>query len=136
MHGIISGKDQTAISTAADSCHRQHATDASHAQRQHLAEPLWFALMCRALWPENAPKELQFILANSARPSLGRSDRTARAWATGESEPPVSVLLALLLSDHGWRVLEYLLGATVLGWWTRLTRALRIADQVDRLDLE
>lgn len=92
--------------------------------------------MCRALWPENAPKELQFILTNSARPALGRSDRTARAWATGESEPPASVLLALLLSDHGWRVLDYLLCGLVIVWWARVTRALRISDQVDKLNLE
>jgi hypothetical protein len=97
------------------------------ASRQLLAEPLWFAVMSRALWGTNAAKELQFVTA--------RSERTCRAWASGDSEPPASVLAALLLSGNADAVLKYILADASSEWWRGHERALRIARQVDAMDI-
>lgn len=67
MHGNISVTSGGAISAAATFSR----------QRQFSAEPLWFAVMCRHLWGTNATKELQFLTE--------RSERTCRAWASGDS---------------------------------------------------
>jgi len=101
----------------------------SHAQRQHSAEPLFFALLCRELWGANAAKELQF--------RLGRSERTCRAWAAGDSPPPINVLVALLHEDDcGAAVLVYIMRGSAAAWWRAHERALRIAAQIDQLNLD
>lgn len=96
--------------------------------RRTSAEPLWFALMCRHLWGTNAPKELQFI--------VGGSDRTCRAWASGDTIPQSDILVALILSNQGRAVLDYLMSEVPMLWWLALLRAERIAAQVDALDLK
>lgn len=83
--------------------------------------------MSRALWGTNAAKEIQFITQ--------RSERTCRAWASGDSEPPASVFVALLFSDHADAVLKYIFGDAASEWWREHERALRIARQVEKMDL-
>jgi hypothetical protein len=83
--------------------------------------------MSRALWGANAAKEIQFITT--------RSERTCRAWASGDSEPPASVLATLLLSGNADAVLKYILGDADSEWWREHERALRIARQVEKMDL-
>lgn len=48
-----------------------------------------FADVCRVLWPDEkiAPK----LAALS-----GRDERTAKRWLSGEFEPPISVVLAII----------------------------------------
>lgn len=102
-------------------------------QRQDSAEPLWFAIMCRELWGPNAPKELEFaLIRNRAR----RSDRTCRAWAAGDSPPPVNILL-MLQRDHecGERVMQYVMRGCDAEWWQRYVRAKAIADAIDAVRL-
>lgn len=113
-----------AISVAAVSCQ----------QRQHLAEPLWFAVMCRVLWGPNASKDLKFIL--DAYDGRDRSERTCRAWTSGDSEPPCSVLGILMVSDQGRAVLDYLQREMPSLWWLALMRAERVTAQVDAMKLE
>lgn len=93
-------------------------------QRQDSAEPLWFAVMCRALWGGNAPKELEYALKRIGHP---RSDRTCRAWAAGDSPPPVNILL-MLLRDHecGKRVQDYVMRDCDAPWWLNDKRAMRM----------
>lgn len=96
-------------------------------QRQDSAEPLWFALLCRSLWGANAPKELQFI--------NGRSDRTCRAWASGDSPPPVNILLMLLRDQSvGRRVFDYCMRDCDAAWLLELRRAERITADFDAID--
>lgn len=96
-------------------------------QRQESAEPLWFAVFCRSLWGANAPKELEF--------RTGRSDRACRAWASGDSPPPVNILLVLLRDpDTGRRVLDYCMRDSNAHWWRELQRARRIVVQFDAID--
>ena len=86
-----------------------------------------FAGLSRALWGTNAAKELQFLTT--------RDERTCRTWASGDSEPRASVLAALLLSGNADAVLKYILGDASSEWWCAHERALRIARQVDAMDI-
>lgn len=119
MHGTISTESNRSISTAATSRQRW----------QHLAEPLWFALMCRELWSTNGPKELQFVLGDRW------SERTYRGWTSGDNEPPASALAALIASDYGFRIVAWIVRDAFAGWWGNMQRALRIAADIDKLDL-
>jgi hypothetical protein len=102
-------------------------------QRQDSAEPLWFAVMCRELWGANAPKELEYVLRRIGHP---RSDRTCRAWAAGDSPPPVNILLMLQRdAECGKHVLAYVMRDCDAPWWLQHQRAERISAQVDSLDL-
>jgi len=108
----VSDKSRKTISALADDCREK-------AQRQQSAEPLWFALMCRRLWGQNAPKELEF--------RTGRSDRTCRAWASGDSPPPVNILLMLLRdSECGEGILNHVMDGCDAEWWREHQRALRM----------
>jgi hypothetical protein len=101
----------TVESIGVASARRFPATDCR--QRQESAEPLWFALLCRELWGANAPKELEYALKHNG---IERSDRTCRAWAAGDSPPPVNILLALLHDrDIGRRVEAYAMRDC--DWW-------------------
>jgi hypothetical protein len=123
MHGTLRGRIIAANAALATDCQRW----------QDSAEPLWFAQMCRELWGANAPKELEFALK---RNGLDRSDRTCRAWASGDSPPPVNILLVLLHdAEVGKRVLDYVMRDCDAPWWREHQRAERIAAQVDKLDL-
>ncbi len=123
MHGTLPIRIGEAISASATDCR----------QRQDSAEPLWFAVMCRELWGANAPKELEFALA---RMGHRRSDRTCRAWASGDSPPPVNILLMLQRDDEcGGHVLDYVMRGCGAAHWLKRERALRIAAQLDAIDL-
>lgn len=109
MHGTFPPGEIPASFASATDCR----------QRQDSAEPLWFALLCRDLWGANAPKELQF--------KTGRSDRTCRAWAAGDSPPPVNILLMLQRDpDIGERVQQYVMRDCAAPWWREQERDRRV----------
>lgn len=58
------------------------------AGRDKIVPPYKFPAVCRLLWPEKTAAHLAAI--------SGREDRTAKRWLTGEYEPPVSVVLAVM----------------------------------------
>lgn len=58
------------------------------ADRDKIVPPYKFPAVCRLLWPEKTAVHLAAI--------SGREDRTAKRWLTGEYEPPVSVVLAVM----------------------------------------
>lgn len=118
MFGNLSKVPQEAISAAAT----------FRPSRQLLAEPLWFALMCREIYGANAAKDIQFV--------LDKSERTCRAWASGESVPPSTVLWALIDSDRGDEILKWLMRNSARPWWAAIQRARKIVAQVDQLDLD
>lgn len=124
MHGNLSRAAQEAILAAAASCETNGRLMPT---RHDLAEPLWFAIMCRQLWGANAPKELQFLLE--------KSDRTCRAWAAGDAIPLATILAVLIVGPQGGRILEHLMRESPSPWWAEHERARRITAQVDQLDL-
>lgn len=69
----------------------------------------WFMRSARRVWPIGAAKALQFELENS--------DRTSRAWTSGEYEPPCHVLVQLLRGDHGSKFLDLAMDGASPVWW-------------------
>jgi hypothetical protein len=121
MYTTISERRDGAISASAAICQ----------PRQDSAEPLWFALLCRHLWGPNAPKDLEFALS---RNNHQRSDRTCRAWAAGDSPPPINIGVMLQRdADIGRRVLEYIMRDCEAQWWLDFNRDAEIGRKV--LDL-
>lgn len=118
MYTTISERRGGAISPSAAICR----------PRQDSAEPLWFAVMCRQLWGANASKDLEYALQ---RNDHIRSDRTCRAWAAGDSPPPVNILL-MLQRDHqcGKSVLDYVMAECSAPWWLDLNRHADIGRKV------
>lgn len=101
MHGNIQPPSQGAISGEEAFFHRW----------KNFSEPLWFAVMCRELWGPNAPKELRFIFGD------GWTERTYRAWASGDSIPPATIFVALLFGAGGHRFLAYVMRDGQPRWW-------------------
>lgn len=79
----------------------------------------WFMRSARYVWPVGAAKALQFELQNS--------DRTSRAWTSGEYEPPCHVLVQLLRGDHGGRFLDLAMDGASPAWWRQRQEDRRIA---------
>lgn len=100
----ISAPEQSTTITLAEDCQ----------PRQIIAEPLWFAVMCQRIFGPNAAKELHFL--------LGNSDRTCRAWASGDCIPLATPLALLLRTKHGDAVLTYIMRGVDVEWWADLQR--------------
>lgn len=105
---------------------REIAAGPCHERQEVAAKE--FCLMARALWELKAPAALHDHTKSS--------ERTCRAWASGHSEPPFRVGVALLLSDDGGRALEWIMRDHNPAWWQKIQRAIRIAEQIDKLNLE
>ena len=56
--------------------------------RDTLVPPPRFGAVCKLLWPSKTAAQLAAI--------SGRDERTAKRWLSGEYEPPVVVLLAVM----------------------------------------
>jgi len=56
--------------------------------RDKIVPPPKFASVCRLLWPHKTAAHLAAI--------AGRDERTAKRWLSGEFEPPVKVVLAVI----------------------------------------
>lgn len=119
--GSSAEDDGQAISAVAADCQR----------RQISAEPLWFALMSRELWGPNAPKDLEYWLRKA---ELDPSDRTCRAWASGDSIPVSTIMAILLHTPHGYRVLNWIMRDSTEPWWLELQRAIRRSAAIDQAD--
>ena len=77
--------------------------------RHDRAKDPWFADLVKNLWP---------IKGSAAVEQYTRCpDRTARAYASGDREPPASVLRDLLRGDEGFRVLTYVMHGSAVTWW-------------------
>lgn len=82
-------------------------------------EKVWFALLAKALWPVKA--------AIAIEQYAGCPDRTARAYTSGDREPPASVLRDLLRGDEGYRVLSQLMDGCPVAWWGVIQRERKLA---------
>jgi hypothetical protein len=58
------------------------------AGKDKIVPPYKFPAVCRVLWPDKTAANLAAI--------SGREERTAKRWLSGEFEPPVSVVLAVM----------------------------------------
>lgn len=56
--------------------------------RDTVVPPPKFGAVCKLLWPEKTAAHIASI--------AGRDERTAKRWLSGEYEPPVVVLLAVI----------------------------------------
>ena len=74
-----------------------------------------FGRMARALWPKKTPSSIEFY--------TGSPERTARQYASDESEPKASVLVRVLDSDQGWRALEWIMRDSKQSWWIDAKKA-------------
>ena len=116
MHGTIPASDQGAIFPAAEV--RSETCEQTITAELRSDSSLWFGELARKLWPSKTAATLQFL--------TGRKERQCYSWASGSAEPFASVLVALLRSDDGERVLDRVLSGCGAAWNRR-----RIADRRD-----
>lgn len=99
MHGRIASDETRAIDIAARNGDARH----DRAPKPNFAD------LVKALWPVKGPAALTQY--------AGCPDRTARAYASGDREPPWSVFLDLLIGDEGNRVITYVMRDRDPTWW-------------------
>jgi len=107
--------DVAATKSAAESCRDSSALPD---RGKILPQAEWFAVMARELWHFKVPAHIHN--------HTGYSERTCRAWAAAESEPPARVLALLLRTDDGPRVLEYIMRNSDVRWWLLVCQARNI----------
>jgi hypothetical protein len=105
-----------ATSAAAASCREVSAKCRTAESGSILPVQSWFADIVRKLWPARQRAKMLCFFTGV------RSDRTARAWASGDYEPSASVLGALLRSDEGGRVLNAIMAGSHATWWLQHRR--------------
>lgn len=81
-------------------------------------DPLWFGLLCRSLWPAKAWLMLMQL--------FGVKERSAHNYASG-SCPGADLLRDMLRSDHGYRVLSWIMRDDPPEWWSVLQQELKVA---------
>lgn len=92
---------------------------------RHDRAPNWFSALVAELWPVKGPA----ALAQYAR----CPDRTARAYSSGDREPPASVLRDLLRGDEGYRVLTHVMRDREPTWWVILQHERRLAALANQI---
>lgn len=108
MHGIIPADAQGDIFPAARSCREISITPESGtglpiaARSCQSEESPWFQKLCDDLWPDK-PSAALFYLMDSKVP-----ERTCRAYAAGDREPPAGFLRTLIRGSQGERVLDWI----------------------------
>lgn len=90
---------------------------------QDHSEPRWFGLLCHHLWPTKP----WLMLMQRA----GLKERTAHNYAGGSTPPPATVLVALLRSVEGYRVLAAIVEPSSPTWWLELQRHRSIGAKVE-----
>ena len=89
----------------------------------------WFMRSARYVWPVGTPKALQFELEKVDH--VEYSDRTCRAWTSGDGEPPCHKLVLLLRGEEGRRFLDLAMEGAEPSWWREHLEARRKADLAD-----
>lgn len=82
------------------------------------------------------PGLAKFLSANKPAATLryltSEPERTCYEWVRGKFDPPSRVLIKLLHTDQGWRVLEYLMRGCKQPWWRDVVRARACAAAFDQ----
>lgn len=75
----------------------------------------WLPGLANFLWPKKPAATIHFL--------TDEPERTCYEWVRGKFDPPSRVLVKLLHTDQGWRVLEYLMRGCKQDWWLSLRAA-------------
>jgi len=105
-----------AISRQANPVRQDHAA--------RLVQGEWFPIMALELWHQKVSAALGVFFIEGGDP-VEVSDRTRRAWASGESELPAYRLALLLRSSEGPRILCWIMRNDPPEWWLALQGAIR-----------
>lgn len=126
MRELCSGVGTNANAAAEESL--RNTTEKSGVKKNGTIIPdhNWFGLMARKLWKFTAAKDLFFLLGGE------RTDRTCRAWASADSEPAASILVALLRTADGAAILDHVMADCQVAWWQARLRDRAIAEMYDR----
>lgn len=109
MSAIESIEQSRTIAVAARSCRETSAPRGADEIGTNVPDG-WFAGLVTRVWPARSR-------AKMLRYHLGSSERTSRAWASGDREPGASVLGELLRSDDGGLVLDKIMAGAAPSWW-------------------
>ena len=73
------------------------------------------------------PGLAKFVSAKKPAPIIayltGEPERTCYEWVRGKFDPPSRVIIRLLHSEQGWRILEYLMRGCKQPWWLLVVEA-------------
>lgn len=83
----------------------------------------WFPGLANFLSPKKPAATVHYLTKEP--------ERTCYEWVRGKFDPPSRVLVRLLRTDQGWRVLEYLMRGCKEPWWLEVKRARAAAKAYD-----
>lgn len=115
MHGTLPADPQGTIFSVAQGCSENAETTA-----QLCSEIIdgWFGNLAKHLWPKKTAAALEYL--------TGAKERVCHYWVAGR-EPNASVLVTLLRSEEGKRVLDHVMRGSKAKWWVALRRDLALA---------
>lgn len=82
--------------------------------------------LARRLWPSKTAVNL------ASRAQI--SERAAKLWLEGRTEPGADALVNLLRSDAGFELLQSIMQGSGTRWWHEFERGVHIAELEARLD--
>lgn len=82
--------------------------------------------MARRLWPSKTAINL------ASRAEI--SERAAKLWLEGRTEPGADALVNLLRSDAGFELLQSIMEGSGTRWWKEFERGVQIADLEHQLE--
>ena len=82
--------------------------------------------VARRLWPSKTA----INLASRA----GISERAAKLWLEGRTEPGADALVAMLRSDIGFELLQNLMQGSGTRWWREFEQGVQIAQLEERIE--
>lgn len=82
--------------------------------------------MARRLWPSKTAINI------ASRAEI--SERAAKLWLEGRTEPGADALVNLLRSDAGFELLQQLMEGSGTRWWREFERGVQIAELEQKLD--
>jgi hypothetical protein len=113
MHGNLTGDETRTTNPNASAC----------SELQDCADALWFGRLSHEIWPTKP----WLMLMQRA----GVKERSAHNYADGTTPPPASVLVALLRSVEGYRILKKLMEPAAPDWWVNVEHAMEIKRAID-----
>lgn len=88
----------------------------------------WFSRLCEGLYPKGkAGTDLHY--------TTGFEERSCQRYAAGSVNTSGDFVRALLRSPQGATWLTGIMDGSDARWWREHQRALRIAEQVDKIDI-
>lgn len=82
--------------------------------------------VARTLWPSKTATNL------ASRAEI--SERAAKLWLEGRTEPGADAVVNLLRSDAGFVVLQSIMQGSGTRWWREFERGVQIAELEQRLE--